>query len=223
MSHCSKCSPNPCHCGGSCRNLLFEKDKYYCRYATSVYNEFRRMKYGIASCTILDDLMIDAVRKDIVDYQANNDAGALTEVSINHMSWLPVYFPTNDDSCEYQSPWDMNRFCVKRSCTGPTGIGMSYVNQNTSTNLIEVNAGGCITRININPSITINTGASFVYTQNCASPALVWHVIHNLSYVPNAWMEDCNGEDISGTVTVVDNNQIDITFSSPQAGKAYLS
>lgn len=213
---------NSC-CQGICRNLLFEKDKYYCRFAESVYNEFRKMRYGIASCSMMDNLMIDSVRKSIVDYQANDDGGALTEVSINHMSWLPVYFPTNDTSCEYQSPWDASRFCVRRACSGPTSVGLNYTAGSISGNLIEVNAGGCITRINVNPSITVNNGASYIYSQACDDPQLVWTIYHNLGYVPNAWTIDCDSGNIVGDLVVLDNNTLRITFSTAQAGTAYLT
>ena len=209
------------------RNLLPEKDKYLKNFANSVYNEFRKIKYGIASCKKdPTPLYVDEMRRDIVEYQSHDDGDALTQVSIQHMGWLPVYYPTYDKSCDYQPPWaDMNRYKVRTCFGGPSSIGMSYVDQNTSTNIIEVNAGGCITRINLNPSIVINNNnnSSFVYTQNCADPQAVWYIIHNLNLIPNVWSEDCDGNNISGVIDVVDDNQITLTFSSPVAGKAYLS
>lgn len=209
----------------SCRNLLFDKNKYYTNFANSIYDVFRKMKYGISSCKSKSPLYLDEIRKDIVDYQAHDDGGALTEVSIQHMGWLPVYYPTHDKSVDYCPPWaDMSKYQI-RSCNRPSSIGMSYVDQNTSTNLIEVNAGGCITRINLNPSIVINNNnnSSFTFTQNCGNPQTIWNINHNLNIVPNVWAEDCNGDNISGVVDVVDNNTITLTFSSPVAGKAYLS
>lgn len=208
------------------RNLLPQKDKYLINFANSVYAEFRKMKYGIQSCRRTGDILINEMRKDIVEYQSNDDGGALCDVSIQYMAWLPVYYPTNDESCEYRPPWcDVSKYQIQKCHTGPRSIGMSYVNQNTSTNLIEVNAGGCITRININPAITINNNnnSSFVFTQNCADPQLIWYINHNLNIVPNVWAEDCNGDNISGVLDVVNNNTITLTFSSPVAGKAYLS
>jgi hypothetical protein len=211
----------------TCRNFLFDKDRYYSSFADSVYNEFRRIRYGIKSCKKDPTaLYLDTMRKDLVDYQSNDDAGALTEVSIQHMGWLPVYYPTTDTSVDYCPPWaDMNKYKI-RSCSRPTSsIGMSYVGQNISSNLIEVNAGGCITRININPAININNynNSSFEFIQNCADPQAIWYINHNLNIVPNVWAEDCNGDNISGVVDVVDNDTITLTFSSPVAGKAFLS
>lgn len=207
------------------RNLLSEKDKYYEKFADSMYDEFNRLKYGIASCKKSSKIYLDTIRKDIVNYQSNDDADALTDVSIQHMGWLPVYYPTNDESCDYQPPWaDMSRYRVQPCHRPANSIGMSYIGQNNSTNLIEVNTGGCITRINLNPCITINnnTGnSSFVFTQS--TPATVWYINHNLSIIPNAWCEDLSGNNLEGTLAVVNANTITITFSHPVTGKAYLS
>jgi hypothetical protein len=208
------------------RNLLPQKEKYLMNFANSVYAEFREMKYGIQSCRKTGDLWLNEIRKDIAEYQSNDDGEALCEVSIQHMGWLPVYYPTNDTSCDYQPPWcDVGRYQIQRCNRGPQGIGTSYVGQNNSVNLIEVNSGGCITRININPAITINNNnnASFVFTQDCAQPQITWNINHNLNLVPNVWTIDCNGLNIDGTLTVIDNNTISITFSTAVAGKAYLS
>ena len=211
------------------RNLLADKVKYYSNFANSMYAEYRKLKYGIDTCRKTGKRYIDEIRKDIVNYQANDDGEALCQVSINHMSWLPVYYPSGDTSCQYTPPWcDMSKYQIQRCNTGPTGIGMAYAGQTAGANLIEVNTGGCITRINVNPSIVINNnnGApNFVYSQNCADPQLVWTIVHNLGYVPNVWIEDCSipATNISGTTHVIDNNSITITFSTPQAGIAYLS
>lgn len=208
------------------RNLLPKKDKYYINFANSVYDEFRKIKYGISSCNKKGKIWLDEIRKEIAEYQSRDDGDALCEVSIKHMGWLPVYYPTSDESCEYRPPWcDPSKYQIQKCNTGPKGVGMSYVGQNNSTNVIEVNAGGCITRININPAITINNNnnSDFVFTQNCADPQLIWYINHNLNLVPNVWAEDCNGDNISGVIDIVDNDTITLTFSTPVAGKAYLS
>jgi len=208
------------------RNLLFEKLKYHKNFADSVYDEMRKIKYGIISCKKGGKLWMDEMRKQIVDYQAHDDGEALTQVSIQHMGWLPVYYPTADESCEYRPPWcDVSRYQIQKCNSGPKSVGMSYVGQGNSTNIIEVNSGGCITRINLNPSIIINNNnnSSFVFTQDCAQPTTVWYINHNLNIIPNVWTADCSNNNIQGTTTVVDDNNITITFSTPVAGKAYLS
>ena len=204
------------------RNLLAEKSKYYKNFADSVYSQYRKIKYGIASCKKNTNSYLDEVRKELVDYQAKDDGDALTQVSITTMGWLPVYYSTQDESCDYQPPWcSANKYQIQTCNSGPKTVGMNYTNTNISTNLIEVNTGGCITRININPAININNGTSYTHTQ--ATLATVWTITHNLGYTPNVWTVDENGNNISGTVAVVNSNQITITFSTSVKGKAYLS
>jgi hypothetical protein len=207
------------------RNLLAERSKYYKNFADSVYSQYRKIRYGIQSCKPSTELYIDGMRKEIVDYQANDDGEALTEVSIQHMGWLPVYYSTNDESCDYQPPWsDMNKYRIHSCYGGPRTIGMSYTNQSSSANLIEVNTGGCITRINLNPSIVINNnnGApSYIHTQSSANT--VWTITHNLGFIPNVWTVDSNNNNISGVINIVNTNTLTITFNTSVAGKAYLS
>lgn len=67
----------------------------------------------------------------------------------------------------------------------------------------------------------IKQGNSYVFTQEV--PVTVWVIIHNLGYVPNVFIEDMSGNDILGVVTIINNNELTITFNSAVAGKAYLS
>jgi hypothetical protein len=208
------------------RNLLPQREKYLVNFANAVYDEYLKQKYGILSCNRSGKLWLDEIRKDIAEYQAREDGGALCEVSIQHMGWLPVYYPSIDESCDYQPPWcDVSRYQIQRCSRGPQSIGMSYAGNGGSANIIEVNSGGCITRINVNPSIIINnnTGTAFTYAQNCAQPAAVWYISHNLGYTPNVWVEDCTGCNADGILNVIDANTITITFSEPIGGIAHLS
>lgn len=208
------------------RNLLPEKEKYNKSFADIMYDEFRKLSYGIASCSkfITTPKYLISIRNEIANYQTMNDGNALTDVSIRHMGWLPVYYFTEDGNCDYVPPSaNMNNYQIQKCNSGPTGIGMSYVGQTGSANIIEVNAGGCVTRINVNPTINFNNNSSYEFIQNCADPQAVWYINHNLNIVPNLWAEDCNGDNISGTIDVISNNQITLTFSSPVAGKAHLS
>ena len=101
------------------RNLLPEKLKYYNNFANSMYAEYRKLRYGIANCKRTGKRYLDEIRKDIVDYQANDDGEALCQVSINTMAWLPVYYPSNDDSCQYTPPWcDMSKYQIQKCSSG---------------------------------------------------------------------------------------------------------
>lgn len=194
------------------RNLLPNQAKHNKVFADAVYRQYKQMRYGIASCKSTD-LDMATMRKYIVDWQENEDAGALDETSIQYQTWLALNY---DDVVYSQGGTGY----IHTSAQAPT-VGLNYVNGNINENIIQINAGGCITRINLNPSIFIAENTSYVHTQSVA--ATEWNIVHNLNMIPNVRTEDLSGNDIEGVVTVVDNYQIKITFSQPVSGKAYLS
>ena len=105
---------------------------------------------------------------------------------------------------------------------GPQRLAVKYeVHGAVDTNVIQVNANGAVTRINLSPAITVNNNMSYVYTQT--APALVWTVEHKMGFRPNVFTEDAAGVDIQGVVEYIDTNILKITFNQPVAGKAYLS
>lgn len=197
------------------RSLLANKVKYYRSFADAVYADYKRLRYGIGSCSPTADRDLAAVRKEIVDWQANEDAGALSDVQIQYQTWLPVEY----DDVLYSRGG--TGYIQTGTPTTPAPFGVSYNYGNGSQNIIEVNAGGCITRINLNPAITINQSTSYEHTQAVA--AAMWDITHNLGMTPNVFTEDTNGDDIEGVLEVVNNNRIKIYFTQPVAGKAYLS
>jgi hypothetical protein len=198
------------------RNLLPNQAKYSKVFADAVYRQYKQIRYGIASCKSTD-LDLAVMRKHIVDWQQYEDAGALDETSIQFQTWLALTY----DDVVYSNG---GTGYIKTSAVGPS-MGLNFINQNSSSgqNIIQVSAGGCITRINLNPSIVINqnAGTSYIHIQDV--PATVWTITHNLSMVPNVFTEDANGQDIDGILEVMSDNQIKIYFSQPVSGKAYLS
>jgi hypothetical protein len=197
------------------RSLLANKVKYYKSFADTVYAEYKKLRYGIATCRPTADADLVMVRKAIVDWQSNEDAGALSDVQIQYQTWLPVEY----DDVLYSKGGA--GYIQTGTPTTPAPFGVSYNYGNGSQNIIEVNAGGCITRINLNPAITINQNTAFEFTQ--AIPATTWDIIHNMGITPNVFTEDTNGDDIEGVIEVVNNNRIKIYFTQAVAGKAFLS
>lgn len=155
-------------------SLLTNKERYIENFASSVYDEFRRLKYGIKSCTPNGKLWLNVLRNEIIEYQLLGD--------------------------------DPN-VCEKACAVDPLKVS------------IECNSNICNTSCTI---VKVGTALNaFVYTQ--VLPAPVWTIIHNLGYVPNVFAEDDNGIDIVGVVSVINNNELTITFNNPIAGVAYLS
>jgi hypothetical protein len=206
------------------RTLLAKKSKYYKDYAEIVHKTVRQMRYGIESCKLsVIDAELAYMRKQLVDWQSNEDEDALCQTNMNYTTYVPVNY-RNDNMVQFnttQNAWGPGYYNSGMP-TGPqtAGVGMAY--GSASQNIIEVNSGGCITRINLNPAVTIaqNVG-SFLFTQATAST--LWVINHNMGKVPTVFTEDLNGTDISGLIEVVDNNNLKIYFNQPVAGKAYLS
>ena len=62
---------------------------------------------------------------------------------------------------------------------------------------------------------------NFVFTQ--AVPAVTWTVTHNFGKFPSVSIVDTNDQEVFAQVDYVDVNSLTITFSSAQAGKAYIN
>ena len=60
-----------------------------------------------------------------------------------------------------------------------------------------------------------------VYSQN--SPDTIWDIAHTLSFIPNIIVVDTAGNVFEGDYQYVSPTHIVATFSTPIAGKAYLS
>ena len=202
------------------KDFLSNKGRYYENFADAVYKQHKKIRYGIATCAPTKDLDLAIMRKELVDWQSNNDGDALCDTNISYTTWLPIsYTPQELEKMEEDNvgPGYVHSYTT----SGPTGIGLGYQYGDGTQNIIQVNTGGCITRINLNPAITVNSGIGFQYSQGTASDT--WTIHHGLGYVPNVWEKDLSGNNIEGTLEVVDLNNIIIHFSSPMAGVAYLS
>ena len=202
------------------KNYLSEKANIYLKYADAVYQDFLQTRFGIKRCADPVNLDLFAARKQLADWQQNEDNGALTQTSISYITWLGVNYDlediemTNTGAGYVQTP----------NPVSPQNLSLQYnYASGESQNIIEVNTGGCVTRINLNPTIQINhsTTGTFVFVQE--APAYVWNITHSLGYIPNVFIQDTNGVDIEGIVDSIDVNTLTISFTSPVAGTAYLS
>lgn len=66
-------------------------------------------------------------------------------------------------------------------------------------------------------------GADAFYEHTQGSGSSTWTVTHNLAKYPSVTTVDNSGIQIFGTVTYNSNNQVTVTFSSSQTGKAYCN
>lgn len=198
------------------RNLLPKKVEIYKSFATAIFAKFRQARYGLGKAFPDDYALIAQVKKSIVDWQSNDDAGALSDPNIQYRTWLPTQL--YDSELLYENKGDGYKYGNPNS---PDSLSVFFEYTTGQENIIQVNANGAITRINLNPSITINNNSSYVYNQEL--PSMLWVINHNMGRVPAVFAEDLQGNDINGVIEVIDSNNLRIQFSSPVAGKAYLS
>ena len=197
------------------RTYLQNRVKYNKQFADVMHRLYKQMRYGIDSCKPDQDNQLISMRKELVEWEANEDDGALSETKIQLKTWLGVKY----DDVLYSKGG--TGFFVSEDGRGPA-VGLDYMGtQQSGQNIIEINSGGCITRINLNPAITINQNSSFVFTQQTAS--IMWDIIHGMNLIPSVRTEDLTGVDIVGTIDIIDNNRIKIYFNQAVAGRAYLS
>lgn len=197
------------------RTLLPHKAKHYKTFADVIHRQYKKLRYGIDSCKPAADEDLASMRKELVDWEANEDGGALETASINYRTWLAVSY----DDVLYSKG---GRGFIISEEGKSAGMALGYNGiVNAGPNIIEINSGGCLTRINLNPAININQNGSFVHNQQVAST--VWEVNHGMNLIPNIFTEDISGNDIQGIIDIIDNNRLKIYFNTPVAGKAYLS
>lgn len=197
------------------RTYLPNKVKYTKQFADIMHRLYKQMRYGIDSCKPDQDNQLITMRKELVDWEANEDEGALSETKVQLKTWLGVKY----DDVLYSKGG--TGYFVSEDGNSPS-VGLNYMGyEQSGQNIIEINSGGCITRINLNPAITINQNSSFVFTQQ--TPSTTWDIVHGMGLSPNVRTEDLSGVDIQGVVEYIDNNRLKIYFNQPVAGRAYLS
>jgi hypothetical protein len=197
------------------RTYLQNREKYNKQFADVMHRLYKQMRYGVDSCKPEQDNQLISMRKELVEWEANEDEGALSETKVQLKTWLGVKY----DDVLYSKGG--TGFFMSEDGKGPS-VGLDYMGtQQSGQNIIEINSGGCITRINLNPAITINQNSSFVFTQQ--TPATMWDVVHGMNLSPNVRTEDLTGTDIQGVIDYIDNNRLKIYFNQPVAGRAYLS
>lgn len=203
------------------KNLLKDKEKHYKNYANDVYKKYKQRKYGI-NCRV-NDSMLSEIRKEIVDFQAIDDQDQFTKVSISYQGWLPVVYDNSDKTIEFRSPY-MSPSRHELISGERANITLGY---NTGVagvaNIVEVNSSGCITRINLNPTININNQANAQFTFRQAVPSTTWTINHTLGFIPNIFTINENGIEVIGVVHTATDNLVIVQFSDPVSGYAYLS
>lgn len=125
--------------------------------------------------------------------------------------------PTITNSATFNACFATNQ----QSFVGEMGVVNATTNNyNDLNNKPSING---VTLIGAQTSQTLNIieDKNFVFTQNVASD--LWYVVHNLSKYPSATVVDSGQNVVIGEVVYIDENTLQIEFTAPFSGKAYLN
>jgi hypothetical protein len=69
----------------------------------------------------------------------------------------------------------------------------------------------------------VGFGGDLSYTFTQMSAQTHWHIVHNLGKHPDVVVVDSGGTTVFGDITYIDVNTVDLDFSAPFGGVAYLN
>lgn len=205
------------------KTLTQHAEKMYKQFADKVYADYLQKRFGLATCKPLKNSTLASIRQEMLDYQMNSDEGAFTFVSHNFSLKDPIYYPEEKRTCSTHDHISTPVCYVDRPVGTQPGCANSHIDVNDGNgnhNVIEINSGGCVTRINLNNTVNIRT-MNYTWIQDV--PATMWDIQHNLGFNPNVRTEDPSEVDIEGVVEYLNPNRLRIHFNSAVAGTAYLS
>lgn len=125
--------------------------------------------------------------------------------------------PTITNSATFNACFTTNQ----QSFVGEMGVVNATTNNyNDLNNKPSING---VTLIGAQTSQTLNIieDKHFVFTQNVASD--LWYVVHNLNKYPSVTVVDSGQNVVIGEVSYIDENTLQIEFTAPFSGKAYLN
>ena len=188
------------------------------KYSDVVYKVFLEERYGIAPCCSSKSLEQIEAEKMLCDWRVLTNDNSMSESQIRYFSNLPIYVNSEVGTMSNDSHYNY-------SGTSSNSASVVYnTGLNGLENIVEINAGGSVTRINLNSVINVDNSPTDQYVHEQTTPSTVWEITHNLGFVPgNELITDLDGNEIEGVTRPLDNNTIRIEFSEPVSGLAYIS
>jgi hypothetical protein len=183
------------------------------RFANAAFAEMRAERFGITQCCGNGDMYALARKKYICDWEDIKNQNAVDQVVVQ-TTWDPIFYTPYEERRRRNLP--------ANTTVSPYDANVTYnYGVDGTENIIQINVGGAVTRINVNPLININRNNEFTHEQ--LTPSCSWNVVHNFGFIPNVYTTDLQGNEIEGVVVPVDGSTIQINFSEEVSGYAYLS
>ena len=133
---------------------------------------------------------------------------------IEYMVGSDIYIGKQDDISTF-GHYKVTAYAIRPAKSNFYDLTLTFLGGNGSLQI-----GGIYEIINF-----VKAGAvgdlNFTFTQAVASAT--WNVVHNLGKNPSVSIVDTNDQEVFAQVDYIDTNSLTITFSSAQAGKAYMN
>lgn len=180
--------------------------KEHASYMYKIYME-KTMGIKIKNYPLsINESLILFLKKDIAVWSLRQDTNNLGR---EEGVWTPLsYRRKKAEQIRHGVSYNYSEYCTNKPATIKSKDG-----------LVEICSNGCITKININPIQYAD--AKYEHIQSVASN--IWNIEHNLGFNPNVYVINEEGIEVEGVITIINNNEMRIEFSSPTKGKAYLS
>lgn len=125
--------------------------------------------------------------------------------------------PTITNSATFNAQFSTNQ----RSFVGNMGIVNATTNNYNDLNNKPVINGVTLVGAQTSQTLNIIEDKNFVFSQNVSSA--LWYVVHNLNKYPSVTVVDSGQNVVIGEVVYIDENTLQIEFTAPFSGKAYLN
>lgn len=120
---------------------------------------------------------------------------------------------------EFPTPAQWNSYFVNKTDTPDIQTPSSTI---SSLDLITIYQAATQTTKSITVSqLIVSPTSEFVYTQS--TPSVLWVIVHNLGKHPSVQVVDVSGNLVEGSIQYIDTNTVNVSFSIPFSGLAYLS
>jgi hypothetical protein len=185
--------------------MITSIEEGYYNLSKAAFDETRKKRFGISGCCGDLDIQKAQAELDLAKWLEKECKEGVQEVQVRGVTTSPIFLGTPVGG------------------SGTVVEGVYQYNSDGNETVIEVNANGSITRINLGP-VETSGATSDQYTHHQATPSDVWVIQHNLGFVPgNEFIVNPDGDEIDGVTKLIDVNTIQIQFSEPVTGSAYLS
>lgn len=193
--------------------------KLYSKYSKAVYQVFLEERYGIEPCCKTKPLESLEAELALCEWKSLKGSDDLSDTQIRYFANLPIYIDEKKGTVTNDSHYRFAGSASNRNATVKYSTGF-----NGEQNIVEINAGGAVTKINLNPIINIDNTELDKYVHYQEVPSTIWRIEHNMEFVPgNELLTDLDGNEIEGVTRVIDLNTIEVQFSEPVAGYGYVS